>query len=141
MIILDTNVISEMMKPSPSNNVIEWMASQPESALFTTTLTLAEVLYGLELLPAGKRRSSLSEATEIMFEQTFEGRVLDFDEDAARVFPTIMARRGRIGKPMGEMDAQIAAIARSRGAAVATRNTRDFIECGVNLIDPWSYTG
>jgi len=140
MIVLDTNVISEMMKPRASDTVCQWMAAQVEGAMYTTSITLAEVHYGLELLPVGKRRSALEEATEIMFEQTLNGRILLFDEDAARVFAQIMAKRDRLGKPMGEMDAQIAAIARSRGAAVATRNTRDFADCGIKLIDPWAYS-
>jgi predicted nucleic acid-binding protein len=140
MIILDTNVISEMMKPEPSGPVFNWMSSQPEALLYTTSITLGEVLFGLELLPLGRRRTALARATEIMFERTLEGRILDFDEHAARAYAGIMAKRTRAGKSGHELDSQIAAIASSRRAAVATRNTKDFADCGVKLIDPWAYS-
>jgi toxin FitB len=140
MIILDTNVISEMMKPKPAEQVFNWMSSQPAALLHTTSITLGEVLFGLELLPVGKRRTALARATEIMFERTLGGRILDFDELAARAFAEIMATRARAGKSGHEMDTQIAAIACSRRAIVATRNTKDFLNCGVKLIDPWAYS-
>jgi len=138
MIVVDTNVLSEVMRPIPSGKVARWMAERPASSLFTTTITLGEVLYGLELVPSGKRRVALQQAIEKMFEEEFSGRILTFDRDAARAFADISARRRRIGRPIGEMDGQIAGIARSRGAAIATRNVLDFQDCGVQLIDPWS---
>jgi predicted nucleic acid-binding protein len=138
MIVVDTNVLSEVMRPIPSDQVVRWMAARPASSLFTTTITLGEVLYGLELVPSGKRRVALQQAIEKMFEEEFTGRILTFDRDAARAFADISARCRRLGRPIGEMDAQIAGIARSRGAAIATRNVLDFQDCGVQLIDPWS---
>jgi predicted nucleic acid-binding protein len=138
MIIVDTNVLSEVMRPVPSARVIEWMEGLPGSGLFTTTITLGEVLFGLELVPAGKRRVALQRAIETMFEDQFSGRILSFDMHAARAFADISARCRRLGRPIGELDAQIAAIARSQGAAIATRNVSDFKDCGVELIDPWS---
>jgi hypothetical protein len=138
MIIVDTNVLSEVMKPVPSGNVLRWMAARPASGLYTTTITLGEVLYGVARVPAGRRHQALQEAIDTIFEDTFSGRILTFDRDAARAFADISARRRRLGRPIGEMDAQIAGIAKSRDAAIATRNVRDFRDCGVELIDPWA---
>lgn len=125
------------MKQVPSAQVLRWLASQPALTLFTTTLTQAEILYGIELLPRGKRRTALQSAVEAMFEEDLGGRLLPFDSDAARVFPGIVAARRALGRPMSQIDAQIAAIARSRRAAVATRNTNDFEDCGVTVLNPW----
>lgn len=138
MIILDTNVISEALKPLPSGAVLRWLAAQTPSAVFTTTITLAEVLYGVEALPPGRRRTRLLAAVEKMFAEGFEGRILPFDEDAARVFASLVASRDRAGRPISQFDAMIAAIARSHRAAVATRNTADFDRCGISVIDPWT---
>jgi hypothetical protein len=137
VIILDTNVLSEVIRPSPSVDVLRWFATQPVPQLFTTAITQAEVLYGLELLPKGKRRGALLAAVNAMFEEDFGGRILPFDSEAARVFPRIAADRRSAGRPISQLDAQIAAIARSRAGAIATRNTSDFQYCGVVLIDPW----
>jgi len=137
MIVLDTNVLSEALKPSPSERVLRWLAGQELLTVFTTTITLAEVLYGIERLPAGKRRMRLSAAIEKVFAEEFQGRTLPFDEESARVFPKIVAGREAMGRPISQSDAMIAAIARSRRAAVATRNTNDFEHCGVRAIDPW----
>jgi len=138
VIILDTNVISEALKPLPSGAVLRWLAAQTPSAVFTTTITLAEVLYGVEALPPGRRRTRLLAAVEKMFAEGFEGRILPFDEDAARVFASLVASRDRAGRPISQFDAMIAAIARSHRAAVATRNTADFDRCGISVIDPWT---
>ena len=137
MILLDTNVLSELMKPAPESAVVRWLAEQPVLALFTTAITQAEILYGIELLPKGKRRAALISAVEVMFEDDFAGRVLPFDSEAARIFPRIAAARRVTGKPVRQFDAQIAAIARSRGAAIATRNTDDFEDCGIVIVNPW----
>jgi predicted nucleic acid-binding protein len=137
MIVLDTNVLSEAVRPAPTRRVLDWLAAQPPSSLFTTTVSEAEFLYGLALLPAGKRRASLEEAARRMFEQDFAERVLPFDRAAARAFATIAASRRKKGHPIGEFDAQIAAIAHTHGAAVATRNVGDFQHCGIEIIDPW----
>ena len=137
IIILDTNVISEPMQPSPSATVLTWWARQQSSALFITSVTVAEILYGIELLPHGKRRASLLAGTERMFGKVLAGRILPFDEDAARAFPEIAFRRRMQGRPIADPDAQIAAIARSREATLATRNSADFEGCGIRLVNPW----
>lgn len=138
MIVLDTNVLSEALKPLPSPIVLHWLAAQEPSAVFTTTITQAEVLYGIETLPPGKRRMRLLAAVEKMFAEEFEGRILPFDEDAARVFARIVAARDAAGHPISQFDAMIAAIASSHRAAVATRNTADFQHCGIDVINPWT---
>jgi len=141
MLVLDTNVISEMMKASPSPRVMEWWGRQQSSELFTTTVTVAEILYGIEILPHGKRRDSLRAEAEAVFTQDFAGRILPFDEEAARAFPEIAAGRRAEGRPIAGLDAQIAAVARSRRAMLATRNTADFEDCGVPLANPWRPSG
>ena len=138
MIVLDTNVLSEAIRPMPSRRVLEWLAVQPASGLFTTTVSEAEFLYGLALLPTGKRRTSLEAAARRMFDDDFAQRVLPFDRAAATAFALIAAVRRKKGRPISEFDAQIAAIARIHGAAVATRNVDDFRDCGIEVIDPWA---
>ena len=135
--ILDTNVVSEPMQPSPSATVSAWWAQQQPGGLFITTVTVAEILYGIELLPQGKRRAALLAGAELMFGKVLVGRILPFDEDAARAFPEIAVRRRAQGRPISDLDAQIAAIAHSRGAILATRNTPDFEGCGLRLVNPW----
>jgi predicted nucleic acid-binding protein len=137
MLILDTNVISEIMQALPSPRVQEWWSQQQAGELFTSTVTMAEILYGIELLPRGKRRDRLLAEAEAMFSQDFAERILPFDEEAARAFPGIAAGRRVKGSPIAALDAQIAAIARSRRAILATRNTTDFEGCGVRLVNPW----
>jgi predicted nucleic acid-binding protein len=138
MIILDTNVLSELMKPRPSPHVVAWVAKQSAAELFTTTITEAEIFYGIELLARGKRREALLAAAEAMFTEDLSGRVLGFESEAARVFSKIAAHRRALGKPISHADAQIAAIAHVRRAKLATRNGQDFADCGVDVIDPWS---
>jgi toxin FitB len=138
MIILDTNVLSEMMRLTPSSRVLRWVGQYPALRLFTTAITQAEILYGLELLPKGKRRSTLQSAAEAMFAEEFAGRILPFDRDAALVFPQIACARRAVGRPVTQFDTQIAAIARAHGAAVATRNTDDFDGCGIAVLNPWA---
>ena len=140
MIVLDTNVISELMRREPAPRVMAWIAEQPMAGVFTTTLTQAEIFYGLALLPEGPRRDDLLAAARPMFDVDLAGRVLPFDTEAALVYPEIAARRQQGGKPIGQIDAQIAAIVRSRGARLATRNVRDFIDCGITVVDPWDET-
>lgn len=137
MIILDTNVLSELMKLTPAPQVFVWFGRQVPTELFITSLTEAETYAGIELLPHGKRRNALMAAAENVFAKDFAGRILSFDSDAARAFAKIVARRRRLGKPIGPIDAQIAAIAELRGAKLATRNVVDFSDCGIDLIDPW----
>ncbi len=138
MIVLDTNVLAELMRSGPSVRVERWLAAQPIAALFTTTVTQAEVLLGVALLPAGRRRAALERAVEGMFEEDFAGRILSFDGAAAHAYAAISSGRRKAGHPISQFDALIAAIARSRGAAVATRNVADFADCGVPVIDPWA---
>ncbi len=137
MTILDTNVISEAMSSAPNQKVSHWIALQPGEQLFTTTISLAEIFYGIELLPTGKRRTGLLVTAETMFTKLFAGRVLVFDNLAARAFATIAVDRRLRGRPITLFDAQIAAIARSNGATLATRNTADFEGCGIRLVNPW----
>ena len=137
MIILDTNVISEAMLPTPNGKVRQWLSAQPGQQLFTTTVSLAEILYGLEILPLGKRRAGLSATAETMFATLFAQRILGFDGPAARAFPGIAAGRRQRGRPTSVLDAQIAAIAKANGATLATRNTTDFEGCGIRLVNPW----
>jgi hypothetical protein len=137
MIILDTNVISEAMLPLPDGRVRQWLSAQPTQQLFTTTVSLAEILYGIEILPLGKRRASLLAAAETMFARLFVQRILVFDGQAARAFPPIAASRRSRGRPISVLDAQIAAIAKANGATLATRNTADFEGCGIRLVNPW----
>ena len=137
MIILDTNVLSELMKPKPTTKVVDWMAAQPAASLYTTSITQAEILHGLMLLPLGRRQSALEAAATSMFAEDFGGRILGFGSDAAPPYAQIASDRRRAGRPISHFDAQIAAIARFMGAAVATRNTADFDGCGVTVVDPW----
>ena len=137
MIILDTNVLSELMKPTPAAEVVDWMAAQPAAGLYTTSIAQAEILHGLMLLPPGRRRRALEAAATSMFAEDFGGRILGFGTDAAPRYAQIASDRQRAGRPISHFDAQIAAIARSTGATIATRNSTDFDGCGVALVDPW----
>ena len=137
MILLDTNVVSELMKAAPAHSVVFWISAQPESSLYTTSITQAEILHGIALLPSGKRRRAIEIAAQAMFAEEFKGRILGFGCDAALPYAHIAADRRRAGHPISNFDAQIAAIARSVGAAIATRNVADFSECRVELVNPW----
>jgi len=141
MILLDTNVISELMKAMPDASVEAWVDSQPSAALFLTTITEAELRYGVALLPKGRRRDRIEDALATMLADDFAERILPFDSPAAIAYATVAARRRQAGRPMTQFDAQIAAIARSRGAALATRNTADFEGCGVEIFNPWVTDG
>jgi toxin FitB len=136
--ILDTNVVSELISVAPSQAVVHWISSQRLlDDLLITAVTVAEILYGVELLPKGKRRDRLHQNAQAMFAEDFSGRVLPFDEQAARAFAPLTAIRRAQRRPIAEFDAQIAAIVRVHDATLATRNTADFEGCGVRLIDPW----
>ena len=137
MIILDTNVVSELMKAAPAESVVGWIAAQAATSLYTTSITQAEILHGIALLPSGKRRDALEAAAEAMFKEDFGGRVLPFGSDAAHEYARIGAGRRRAGHPISHFGAQIAAIARSAGAAIATRNVADYDGCGVKVLNPW----
>jgi predicted nucleic acid-binding protein len=138
MIVLDTNVLSETLRPRPAREVRDWMNAQASVDLFTTSITEAEILFGVAILPDGRRRTALQAAVERIFADVFGDRILSFDRAAAKAFAEIAANRRRSGRPMPQPDGQIAAIARSHGAAVATRNVGDFAGCGVTLINPWA---
>lgn len=137
MIVLDTNVLSEVARLSPSPKVVRWLEEQAPVSVFTTAITQAEMLYGLECLPAGKRRSVLQGALERIFGE-FHGRILSFDEEAAQAFGKIVAEKDALGRPISQFDGMIAAIARSRHAALATRNVADFQGCGLRIVNPWA---
>ena len=137
MIILDTNVVSDLMKTAPDAAVARWITEHQATTLYTTSITQAEVLHGILLLPAGKRRAALEAAAEAMFDKDFGGRVLPFGSDAARAYARIAAQRRRSGRPISNFDAQIAAIASTARAAVATRNVGDYDDCGIKVMDPW----
>lgn len=138
MIVLDTNVLSEALKPYPEEAVLRWLAQQNRAAVFITTITQAEILDGVEMLPVGKRRSRLHAAVERMLVDEFSERILVFDGESARVYPKIVTKRVRLGRPISQFDALIAAICQSRNATIATRNTSDFEDCGLTIVNPWS---
>lgn len=137
MIVLDTNVLSELMRAKPDQAVLHWVAAQHSIGLFTTTIAQAEILYGLMLLPKGKRRSMLQVAAEAMFVEDFSERILPFDSAAAHEFALLATTRRLRGHPISQFDAQIAAITKSRGGMLATRNVSDFGDCGIELFNPW----
>jgi predicted nucleic acid-binding protein len=138
MIILDTNVIAELMRPKPSARVVVWVAKQRATELFTTSITEAEIFYGIELLAKGKRREGLLAAADAMFTEDLAGRIFGFESETARAFSKIAAHRRALGRPIRHADAQIAAIAQVRGARLATRNVADFEDCGLDVVNPWN---
>ena len=138
MILLDTNVVSELMRAAPLPAVLAYADSHPRVSLFVSAVTQGEILYGIALLPPGKRRDWLVQAARKTFETFFSGRVLPFDSAAAEAYAEIASDRRQAGRPIAQADAQIAAIARSRGARLATRNIPDFEGCRVELVNPWT---
>ena len=137
MIILDTNVISELARQAPDPGVLAWLDSLDISDVATTAVTAAELRYGVVRLPEGHRKRELTVVIRGILAEDFHGRVLPFDERASVRYADIATGRERIGRPIGVADAQIAAICRDVGANLATRNTADFEETGIELIDPW----
>ena len=138
MIILDTNVVSELMRPDPDPGVVDWVAGQAAINLYLSTVSEAELRYGIEILPTGARRDRLLAEVEGMLREDFAGRVLPFDSAAAQSYAAIAAARRAAGRPINHADCQIAAMARSRGASVATRDINGFEGSGVDIINPWS---
>jgi len=137
MIIIDTNIVSEMMKASPETLVLNWFNNQKTSSLYLTTITIAEIRYGIRALPYGKRSQLLAEGFNTLIEIAFENRILNFDETAAYQYGEVMGKRKEMGRPLDSLDGQIIAIAKTNICAVATRNTRDFEHCGLTLINPF----
>jgi len=138
MIVLDTNVLSECWRKSPNIQVLTWLAAQPQASLFTTTVVESEILYGVQLLADGARKDALSLAVKAVFNDNLTGHVLTYDRDAARSYAQIASNRKKMGKPISQFDAMIAAVAHSRGATLATRNVKDFEGCAIQLVDPWA---
>ena len=136
--VLDTNVLSELMREKPAPAVLDWFARNTDAVMHTSAITQAEILTGVALLPAGKRRTALAIAAEQMFEQDFADRCLAFDAAAAKNYTVIVSERTRRGQPISTEDAQIAAIALANGLIVVTRNTTDFENIdGLTLANPW----
>lgn len=136
MIILDTNVVSELVRAESNRNVVGWATSTPRSELAITAITLAELRYGVARLPAGRRRSGLEMSIDRMIGR-FSNRIEPFDANAAEQYGSIVAEREQAGRRIDFPDAQIAAICRSLGATLATRNTKDFADTGIDVVDPW----
>jgi predicted nucleic acid-binding protein len=137
MIILDTNVVSEPLRPAPDPAVLAWLDRQQPATLYLTAVNVAELLAGVEALPVGKRRATLEAAIGGQVLSLFDGRILPFDLLAARAFARLNAAAQAAGQTIGFADCAIAAIAAAHGFAVATRNVRDFSATGVELINPW----
>jgi predicted nucleic acid-binding protein len=137
MIILDTNVISEVMKADPFQPVLGWMESQANSELWITSVTFAEILAGINRLPAGRRREDLNDSLSRILNAGFLDRFLSFDRLAALEYGDLVPQRTAAGRPIAIPDAQIAAIALAHGATLATRNVKDFAGTGVDLVNPW----
>ena len=137
VIILDTNIVSELLRPAPESRVEAWLAAQDGAQVYLTTISEAELRYGVAIMADGKRREALAEAVEGMLRDDFRERILPFDSPAAKAYATIAAAQRAAGRPISPFDCQIAAIARTRGATIATRNAEDFEGCGIEIIDPW----
>jgi toxin FitB len=138
MIVVDTNVLAELMKPSPSEPVIGWVRARTGGELFTTSITIAEIFYGIARLPEGHRKELLRTTASEVF-AAFEDQVLPFDFNAAMLYVEVVRGRDQLGLPIDGFDAQIASICRAHGATLATRNLKDFQHTDVNLIDPWQH--
>lgn len=139
MIILDTNVVSEPLKPQPDPKVLAWLDVQAPETLYITAINLAELAAGIAVLPVGRKRTALQHALDQRMMPLFEGRILHFDAKSAQVFANLSAKLQAMGSTMSFADCAIAAVAMANGFALATRNTRDFKNTGISLIDPWSW--
>jgi predicted nucleic acid-binding protein len=138
VILLDTNVISALMQRDIDPVVVAWLDAQPSESIWTTSVTVFEVRFGLEILASGRRRRALEEAFRMMIEEDFDGRIVPFDEAAAHSAAEIAASRRRVGRSVDFRDVQIAGIAAARKAVIATRNVRHFESLGPELINPWT---
>jgi toxin FitB len=137
MIILDTNVLSALMRPEPEAVVLKWLDKQPESSIWTTSITLMEIRYGLQSMPAGRRREQMTQELESVLREDIEGRCASFDIAAAEQAAELMALRRRSGRPVELRDTMIAGIALASRATLATRNTSHFEDLSVPVINPW----
>ena len=137
MIVLDTNVVSEIGKLQPSPRVINWLYRWPGTDLYITSVTEAEIRYGISLMPASKRRALLQQFADEVIDRNFGGRNLAFDSEAAKRYAVVASRQKLSGMTVSVPDAQIAAIAATRGFMVATRNVRHFLHSGVRVVNPW----
>lgn len=141
MIVLDTNVVSELMRPVPCEAVLAWVDRQPAQQIWVTAMTAAELLTGVALLPPGARKQRLASHVRRLLAEVFAGRILSFDQDAAVAYAAVVATRRAVGSPIGAADAIIAASCLAAGAAaLATRNTADFAGVGLTVVDPWATT-
>ena len=138
MIVVDTNVISELMRGEPDSAVLAWVATRPRALLYTTYVNQAEILYGIGALPEGRRRTALAAAATAMFAEDFAGRILPFEARAAARYPEIVLARRQAGNPIEKFDALIAATTLAAGASIATRDVGGFAGCGLEVIDPWT---
>ena len=136
MLVIDTNVASDLMRPAPTPSVAAWIAERDAATMFLTAVSEAELRFGVAILPAGRRRNALEAAMRRWLERGFAERILPFDSAAAEAYAEIAADRRQAGRPIGEADCQIVAISRSRGASLVTRNVRDFEGTGVEVVDP-----
>ena len=136
--LLDTNVVSELMRESPEPTVARWVSGHPVEDLFLSAVSEAELRYGAAILPMGRRRERLFFKIEAMLRDAFEDRVLPFDGDAARTYAHTPAARRSAGRPVASADCQIAAIAAAHRMRLATRNVRDFEDMGIEIVDPWA---
>lgn len=137
MIILDTNVISEAMRPEPSPTVMDWLDAWPTTDTATTTVSVAEIRFGLARLPFGRRRAEAERLFDRTLERLFSNRIFAFDVAAANAYGELVAARMRSGRPLDGPDGFIAAIAVSRGLAIATRDVGGFSDCGFEVVNPW----
>ena len=138
MIILDTNVLSELIRSEPDKNVITWLDALPPSEIATTSITTAELWYGVAKLPSGRRKEVLTQRVRKLFNEYLPGRIEPFDNDCAERYAMVVTMREAAGRPISIPDAQIAAICRTAHATLATRNTKDFVGVGIELINPWT---
>ena len=138
MFVLDTNVVSELMRPAPEPAVEAWVAQHRATDMYFTAISEAELRYGVAIMPAGRRRDALTTAVDGLIREDFGGRVLPFDSGTAQAYAEIAAVRRSAGRPVSQADCQIAAIALARGFAVATRNVPDFADMGIEIADPWA---
>ena len=141
MIVLDTNVLSELMRPDPDSTVAAWIDAQPRASLYTASVCQAEILYGIEAMPEGRRRSTLVTLANTLFEEDLADQILPLTAAAAVRYGRIVVSRRDAGKPIGAFDALIAATALVAGASIATRDIDGFEGCGLTLINPWQATG